>query len=215
MKKMIAMLLAAMMLLGLAGTALAYDEEIRWQDIPWGCSTGEVKYFFILKNGMVSDEAEIVQENGYNQIFLMDVNGSEIDMESIDQTASYIETISLDRPNIRVCGYEVKRICFIFVSDGKNTQLETIGIAFAEKDIYASLQEALSSAYGEGEINKDHFGNEYILVKGSNNTAVSLFKSSLVFNETILYGKLDAYEMVQAMINNSDSGTEEKAEFGL
>ena len=200
MKKMMALLLAAMMLLGMIGTALAYDEEITWQGIPWGSSVDDVKSLLIEK-GFVNDETEIKLDNGYNQIFPMDANGGEIGFETIDSTMPYAVTISLDQPNITVSGYEVMRICFIFAKTGEDSQLITIGIAFSEKGIYKELQKKFASAYGKGKTKKGVFGTEFTTVIGDNNTAVSLLKASISFNETLLYGKLDGIELLQSNLS--------------
>ena len=213
MKKMMALLLASMMLMGLAGTALAYDEEITWQGIPWGSSVDDVKSLLI-ENGFVIDETEIKLYDGYNQIFPMDANGGEIGFETIDPTMPYAVTISLDQPNIRVSGYEVKRICFIFATTGEDSQLITIGIAFSEQGIFKELQNKFASAYGKGKTNKGVFGNEFTTVIGANNTAVSLLKSSISFNETLLYGKLDGIELLQSNLS-APSEQQPKQDVGL
>lgn len=41
MKKMLAVLMVLVMVMGLLGTALAYDEEITFQGISWGSSFEE------------------------------------------------------------------------------------------------------------------------------------------------------------------------------
>lgn len=214
MKKMLTLLLVAILLLSMASTALAYDEEITWQGIPWGCSVGEVKYL-LLDKGIVTDESEMSLENGYNQIFLMDADGSEIGFDLIDPTDPYVATITIDRPQFTVSGYAVERICFIFAkADENNTQLLTVGIAFSENGIYKDLQKTFTSVYGKAKTGKNFFGNEFITVEGANNTSVTLFKTSTTFNETLLYGKLDGLEIVESMIDPG-SDTEEKTEVGL
>ena len=214
MKKMSALALAVVLLVAMASTALAYDEEIRWQDIPWGCSVGEVKYLLLTK-GIVTDESEMSLENGYNQIFLMDADGSEIGFDVIDPTDPYVATITIDKPQFTVSGYAVERICLIFAKKDENdTRLITVGIAFSESGIYEDLQKTFTSVYGKAKTGKNFFGNEFITVEGANNTSVTLFKTSTTFNETLLYGKLDGLEIVESMIDPG-SDTEEKTEVGL
>lgn len=214
MKKMLALLFVAMLLLSMASTALAYDDEITWQGIPWGSSVGEVKYL-LLDKGIVTDESEMSLDNGYNQIFLMNADGSEIGFDLIDPTDPYVATVTIDKPQLTVSGYAVERICFIFAkADENNTRLLTVGIAFSENGIYKDLKKTFTSVYGKAKTGKNSFGNEFITVEGTNNTSVTLFKTSTTFNETLLYGKLDGLEIVESMIDPG-SDTEEKTEAGL
>ena len=119
MKKYLAFFLA-LALITVSGAALAYDDEITWQGLPWGSSADEVVQF-LMEKGFIETEPNI--NSGFFPecyTFLTDkgkeaIPGRDYDKEYWDACAS----ISIYSDSFQVGGYEVEDISFNFASDGE------------------------------------------------------------------------------------------------
>ena len=190
MKRMLAVVLIAVLLLSIASSALAYDEEITWQDIPWGSSIEKIEQY--------------VKKN-YKGFSAEDIWGEILDNEGMPITAhngdyngkirGYYAEIS-DKSMPEVAGYKIAVIGFIFVSDGNSTSLVSISLYPIKPDgkdaAFTDLSEKVKAVYGD-EVNEN---KDFVTVLGENNTAISVKRSDSMM---LIYGKTDAIEILNGV----------------
>ena len=205
MKKMIALLLTATMLRGLTGTALAYDEEITWQGVPWGSSADDTIKILNEKGFLNPEWAEYA-----NQI-LMPGMGSyikereEINAEMSGENGAALSLLRIDRGNqfladvVKIAGYSVNRLEFTFVINGTKSRLVNVGIDLEyvnAAEAIADLQQKLTSVYGNGkhaEVLHGVIATDCWI--GADNSMILLYTSENNGNFTLDYGTLNAEKM--------------------
>ena len=141
MKKIIALLLAATMLLGMI-TAFAEDEakEITWQDIPWGSSFDGVHQIMTDKGIYNPSSTTVMQGKHANSImsglagaFLLENGDIEEEWYSDKYIKSEIRHLVYFAPEVVAGGYNVKTLIFTFSPDDK---LMTIVVGIDTNDFW-------------------------------------------------------------------------------
>ena len=205
---MLALLLAAMLLAGMASTALAYDEEIIFQDFPWGSDHASVAKL-IEKKGVPGSK---FVKNGDWILDMGILQNDENDPFSYDYGNYYRNTVAIcvsDELYPQIAGYDVKLIKFNFLygADEKGlneheTQLLEVEIQL--KDLNTDdLLAKLSSIYGEP---KEWSEGYYWL--GANDTGVFLRTSW----GQLIYGKTDAAQKLQSLLDTINGVAEPTAD---
>ena len=196
MKKIIALLLAAVMLLGItAAFAEGEAKEIIWQEIPWGSAKQEVLQAMIEGNWIQSEGDTIFAEYATSEwawpSFLTE-KGAVCDWVNMDIVNSLrnqgVNTLSTDRKlkfDAKIAGYNVRQIACTFAPDGA---LRTVGVLLdgADED---DLIRKLETVYGASEADKDDSYTLYFR-RGENDTAVALTASNFWGDRPyLIYGK--------------------------
>lgn len=206
MKKMMALLLAAMMVLGLTGTALAYDEEITWQGIPWGSNVEEV-IRFLMENNFIESEPNV--SSGYFAecfTFLTEkgieaIPGKDYDTDYWNACAS----LEITPEEYKIGGYDIEDITFNFAANGDSESLISVVVRNRAWDDAArkDLTNKINRVYG----------NNWI---GANNTAICFVERGGIWDYNYLvYSKTDAvttlkeaFEHVPVGMAPNQNGTE-------
>ena len=203
MKKIIALLLAATMLLGMI-TAFAEDEakEITWQDIPWGSSFDGVHQIMTDKGIYNPSSTTVMQGKHANSImsglagaFLLENGDIEEEWYSDKYIKSEIRHLVYFAPEVVAGGYNVKTLIFTFSPDDK---LMTIVVGIDTNDFWSGPAEDLSTklktVYGASDNE-----NRYLKL-GENNTAVTLGSTPMATG--IIYGKTNWNEVLPGESEN-------------
>ena len=224
MKKIIALFLAAMMMLGMAGTALAYDEQITFQEIPWGSSVEETIKLLNEKGFLDPEWAEYV-----NQVLIPESGyyikkREEINAEMSGDNGKVLTLLQIDRGNLflaedkRIAGYPVERLEFTFVVNGAESQLVDVGIDLKYEnaaEAIADLQQKLTSVYG----NSKHADVFYGTIAtdcwiGADNSIILLYSSENGSVFTLDYGTLNAERMIAAASGNAPKNNVDSSDVG-
>ena len=216
MKKIFALILTAM-LLGLTGTALAYDKKITFQEIPWGSSVEDTIKILNDKGFFNPEWAEYV-----NQILMSECGSyikerEEINAEMSGENSKVLTLLQIDHGNQfladdkKIAGYPVERLEFTFVVNGAESQLVNVGIDLEYKnaaETIADLQQKLTSVYG----NSIHADVLHGIIAtdcwmGTDNSIILLYISENGANFTLDYGTLNAEKMITVALENHTAPT--------
>ena len=198
MKKLIAMLLAAALLLS-AGCALAdVDTEITFQDIPWESSMEDVHHA-VLKKELAEAVLEDVYDSNSGGAYLRynaQYNTHYWESNQSD-LLSWLEAPWSFNKEKTIAGYNLDRLNFSFITENDETHLIYAEVKLDwksnEEEAYADLQKKLTTVYGEGFHQADKNGIlNYYLWKGADNTAVMLSYNQ--YSLHLYYGMLDVEE---------------------
>lgn len=220
MKTIVSLVIAAMMLLGMTGTALAYDAEITFQGIPWG-STNEEAAKNLLENGfflldddsqLQMDEEEFLQYAMYLSrsapYYLIEEKGS-IRVGSSPDFEKVGYEIYVNNPFGKIKtigGYSFTPIMY-FAGNGEDAALIAVsmsaGPGIDDKAMFGDLEQKLTSVYGD-KITGDAETitgkkTSYDAWLGSNNTCVRLFNNSGMIQ--LIYGTLDAESILNEYLS--------------
>ena len=214
MKKVLAILMAMLMLTS-AGIALAdVDTPITFQGIPWGSSVMDVMDA-LLDSGiavvqeawsgqdfqvLLTDGALLTPEAGecfhYNQDAKMyDVQSKNSKYVSKFEPFYFLQYV----PDKTIAGYGIKGIDFSFVQQGDETRLMTVQVRLDWQDTkvaYADLQAKLTSVYGEGKQTTWAGIFDYYIWNGADNSMVMLDGSQNSLK--LYYGTNDAEAWLSA-----------------
>ncbi len=215
MRRILSVLLAVVLVIGLANTAFAYDEEITFQDIPWGSSIEDTIKIMVEK-GFIQEETIQAIGGPDNVINYMYVSDGEADYlykkgkdiifgnESDDQVRAMGSCI-FDNPLSsglakKIAGYNVNNIEFYFAKNDTGSGLISarIDLVFDRKEtkeVFDDLTQKLTTVYGKPQKGKRSMlsGTKapYYAWKGKNDTCVWLFADSLG-GVLLTYGTLNA-----------------------
>ena len=217
MKKIIVVFMAAMMLLGLAGTALAYDAEITFQGIPWGSSYEEAGHilfdseFFIIEEeiALQMDEKEFLQNVMYmsrcTPCYLIEKKGAiRVDSSSDFKQVGYECNVYNPFGQLKsIGGYSFTPIMY-FAGNGENEALIAVSLsAGSDKAMFDDLEKKLTSVYGDRKTGKAETltGSKatYYAWLGSNNTCIWLFND--LSRIRLVYGTLDAESILNEYLS--------------
>lgn len=224
MKKIISLLLLVVMLLCLSLPALAYDEEITFQGIPWEADvetaiTTLAEKGYIKKSGIQKTISSLLNDAGIKKADLVTMKttslsttlpGFILSMEKLDGQTSplgqyndfkeitvYTRLRSIEK---KIAGYDVQSISLLFAHDNKQTQLISIQILFDTEDqqaLWDDLTAKLTSLYG----NKEELpsGDQYHVWFGANQSAILLCAES---QKTMLYyGTTNAESIINSYLS--------------
>ena len=198
------------MVLGLSGTALAYDGEITFQGIPWGSSFDD-SFKIMESNGFTTDEygvtLEWLKNNGYPRSgsgsFLVPEESRNYMTGNVSQYTDVLSCFQFEMGTLaedkKIAGYDISQIEFSFVSLGDDTKLITAAVRLKwenQERAFDDLHDKLSSVYGEAEHKQDNNGivNNYVW-KGENNSIVLLDFGQQFLQ--LYYGTADATEWLE------------------
>lgn len=220
MKKWIALLLTVAMLIGMMSAALAYDDEITFQGIPWGITLKD--YDAVLRDNkiafcsfgvtMSSTKGWILAEND-NKIAFNRKNAGESPIFGFDSGSIQTE----------IGGYNSGGVQVHCIFDGGSWKVHAISVKFNvnnEEEAYNDLVQKLESVYGEKTMGEDA-GYEYCFWCGANNTCLVLTSPTwmpITQNEfpyvTLYYGTTGAEELFTSAVdsyqlpsNNTENST--------
>ena len=208
MKKVLAILMAMLMLTS-AGIALAdVDTPITFQGIPWGSSVMDVMDA-LLDNGiavvqeawsgqdfqvLLTDGALLTPESGECFHYNQDAKMYEVQSENSKYVSKFEPYYFLQYvPDKTIAGYGIKGIDFSFVQQSDETRLMTVQVRLDWQDTkaaYADLQAKLTSVYGEGKQTTWAGIFDYYIWNGADNSMVMLDGSQNSLK--LYYGTNDA-----------------------
>ena len=215
MKRVLALLMAVLML-ACGGSALADEErELTFQGVPWGSSFQETMQS-LLDSGLL-DSGLLVNNRNMSVQEYIDKIGTNADVTYLysqenkewDVTISGGEYVckfwaysgvsgdyNISVPEDKtIAGYGIDRIEFSFVKQGEDTRLMTVQLHLDYQDAaaaYEDLRAKLSSVYGEGEHSEAHKIDTW---SGANHSMIFLRHNGS--SVELLYGTTDAEEWMK------------------
>lgn len=198
MKKLISILLATLFLFSFA---LA-ESEITFQTIPW--LSDDVSTFQLL------EEAGFVRNGVSSLIFKKDdpiyIVVDDMGFSSPDQVSGAEDvTFSVDLDcsvKGKIGGWPVKDLVLTFAYDG-SYKLIAVKVDLINAS-YDDLRGKLNRVYGDGELTTTEEGIDSIVWKGENRSAVVLYTQSEGQNYTLIYGRLDAAEILSKCLETTN-----------
>lgn len=208
MKKLCVFIIALVLMVGVVCSAMAYDEEIVWQDIPWDSTKADALKIMIGNKWIQSEKDTVFSAYGSDEwawaSFITKVGGfcewtdNKIVNLLRDKGIRILATKRGVKPELAIAGYAVKAIVFTFAPDGK---LMTTGVSLGDASPDDLIQK-LESVYGESELPADR-EDTYSLyfVKGANDTAVALVECNFWGDGPYLvYGKTTWEEILNIQL---------------
>lgn len=203
MKKMMALLLAVLLMIGLAGSSLAYDDEITFQGIPWGQDRNEVEKYLLENDIYNSSLGEIPMPTSSMSSVLVKDKKLKVKYESLD--AKDKEIFGRDIIVLKsIGGYENCEGVLTYVLDGEVWKLYLVSVRFElnnPEDAYNDLCEKLNTVYGERGKSKNG-KMEYSYWLGANDTAVVLIRPTNGYVLDLCYTTITAKDMFQQAIEH-------------
>lgn len=193
MKRILSMFLAVIALLGLHGSAFAYDQEITFQGIPWYSSVEEVR----AKLDELYGKYDTQQSEG-SRAFILGSDGSAFsDWYPYEKQAV---SLIVQLKDVEMLSYPLDCIRFVFATDGEESKLITIVLQPKAPDLsgkafdkmVATFVDEITGKYGEPDKNNS---SQFILC-GGENTAIYMYKG---MDEFLWYGKTDAGTILESM----------------
>lgn len=103
----------------------------------------------------------------------------------------------------RIAGYPIKNLILSFAYNG-TCRLISVKVEMIGAD-YNQILDKLIQVYGDGQNNKNDEGISAIMWKGADNSAVLLYTESEGLDYTLMYGRLDAEEILKNCLAPADS----------
>lgn len=207
MKKILALLLVAMMLLGLNGTALAYDEDITWQGIPWRSSVEDAVKILIEK-GYIKPENEslaiesLILDSG--SVFYQDNETVGVSLFGDRMVAELQLNKGALLEETKIAGYLVDRIALTFVYYEDITSLVCVQIMLNENSYsynYKDLSAKITAVYG------DAITDGFVFTWKSNSNSLILMNRLWC---DFFYGTLDAEQIALELYGLTNEKENEK-----
>ena len=204
MKKILSLLLIMLLVFTASGNALAYDDEITFQGIPWYQSFPEVvKYLAeneLVEDNQIHDQLEILPY--CYGVWVLD-SKSDIDVLFYDAKVVNIFGTDSVKMNRSIGGYEDLTAYMRYVLNEEEWKLFSVKFYLDvpnKEEAYADLGNKLASVYGEAQ-NAVLYGAEVLYWKGANNTCIVLCNppDSMV---QLLYCKLENKEFFDQAVAN-------------
>ena len=198
MKKALAVLLVLALIVSY-GAALAYDDEITFQGIPWGCDHAETVKRLIEKGFVPEDVDKEIYElwsRDGNCLFLWKKGGyatkrSATVWDPYEDYADWLSCAHYPNPLKKVGGYEMGDLSLSYCVDGEKARLVCVGfmaVAANPDEAYQDLLKKLNKVYGKGKEFNDRT-YEITTWSGAENTAV-LLEHYIPGDVYIYYGTL-------------------------
>lgn len=214
MKKVLALIMAVLMMTS-AGIALAdVDTTITFQGISWGSSVLDV-IDALLDSGiavvqeawsdldfqvLLTDGALLTPEAGEYFHYNQDAKMYEVESNNNNYLSKFEPYFFLQYATDKtIAGYGIKEIDFSFVQQGDETRLMTVQVRLDWQDTkaaYADLQAKLTSVYGEGKQTTWAGIFDYYIWNGADNSMVMLDGSQNSLK--LYYGTNDAEAWLSA-----------------
>lgn len=197
MKKVFALILAALFLFSFA----CAEQEITFQNLPW-LSDVEEAIRTIKDAGYLRDGADKIGLSNEKAVYITPNDDLNYQPTAFKEYKDYSYSVSLrDYVKGKLAGYPVADIDMAFAYDGQY-KLIAVKIDLLNAD-YAALKEKLTKVYGEGEAKAIvEEGIETIIWKGENNSSVLLYTESEGLDYTLVYGRIDATEILANCLNS-------------
>lgn len=189
MKKLICLLIAVLMLFGVA----VAEGDIAFSNIPWLSDEATVIQTLI-EAGLVKDGSDFtISQQDYVYLIVSDTEFVSPDKVSGADEVTYAVDLSGSVKG-KIAGYPIKNIILTFAYDGEY-KLIAVKVELI-KGNYDDLKAKLTKVYGEGEHKETEEGIWSTVWRGDNNSAVVLYTQSEGYDYTLMYGRLDAAEIL-------------------
>ena len=162
MKKSVALLLVIILLDGLAGGALAYDDEITFQGVPWG-STDKETVRILTEKGFIAenDDASMYSlMQGLGTCLLLWKDGGYAtkrefgSWEPYEDYSQWLWDRKYDSCPKHIAGYDIKELILSYCVDEETSRFICAGFmvdAANPDEAYQDLLGKLNKVYGKGK----------------------------------------------------------------
>ena len=191
MKKIIAIILLTLLLLNYAFA----EEEITFAGIPW-LSDDEKTANALSETGFIRNGVSFLELNHDNPFCLMVNDENLVFPYQIANTNDVVLTTDLESlVKGKIAGMPIRNIKLTFAYDGEY-KIIAVEVELMNTK-YEELKSKLNKKYGDGQKTVSEEDIVSIVWRGANNTAVLLYTESEGSNYTLMYGRLDAAEILQ------------------
>ncbi len=190
MKKLIVILVAALFLFS---SAFA-ENDITFQGIPW-LADDTTTMRMLTEAGFIRDNTLLPHFSDKKPLYFIEneightAPDRDMEFDNITYTIDLLKAVKG-----KIAGYPVDNLILTFAYNG-TYQLIAVKIDLAHAD-YNDLKAKIKRVYGEGEQKITEEGIESNLWKGENNSAILLYSQSEGLDYTLMYGRLDATEIL-------------------
>lgn len=175
--------------------------EITFQSIPW-LSNETIVNQSLTENGYLRDGTRISLSHDRSTYLLMDdMNFVTPDRVMWADDVTFVSDLDGIEKN-RIAGYPVKDLILTFAYNGEY-KLIAARVELINGN-YEDLKAKLTKVYGEAETKGTEEGIWSTVWKGENNSAVVLYTQSDGSSYTLMYGRLDATEILQNCLAPAD-----------
>lgn len=189
MRKITGIIIAVLLIFGIASA----EVELTFNSVPW-LSDEETVYQTLSEAGFLRDGKGINAPRGeYTYLIVDDTEFVSPDRIMGADEVTYTVDLAGDIKG-KIAGYPVKDLILTFAYDGEY-KLIAVKVELI-KATYNDLKAKLSKVYGEGEHKETEEGIWSTVWKGVNNSAIILYTQSEGFDFTLMYGRLDAADIL-------------------
>ena len=216
MKKIVSLVIAAMLLLCMTGTALAYDEEITWQGIPWGSSADDV-IEKIYELGLVEEGKELSLEKSLGLETPMAADGNMLIIYG-EKSEEAVYSIWIKEPNLAIGGNEVAEIAFQFAANDEKSELICVTMRMSDRSDkpYEDIVKLLKEKYGKGKKDRTFgLGDPCMIYLGANDTAVTMHRNGMADYNILQYGKTNGLDILLTYLNPVSEEHVERTNMGV
>ncbi len=217
MKKLMSILCSLVLVMSCGAAFAAYDEEIRFQDIPWESTIEETAQLLKDCGLYTGDVAELinarVNSNGY---YLEKDDNWLMKGYAYPNERNGVGSITVYKDNLgKIAGYDLGSLTLTFALNDEKSALVSAVVTFSVDDkaaVWKDLQKKLAKVYGEGIGVHIITDLELDFWNGANNTALCLQKmgktaSSLSFE--LIYATRDAEKLMKKFYKSDVSDVDD------
>ena len=199
MKRLLGFVFTVMLVVSFASAEKV--TEISFQNIPWLSNDVSVAHI-LTEAGLLRNEVEFVFSHE-NALYPIKDNAGFVSPDIVTgvDEVTFSSTIESEVEG-KIAGYPVKDLIFTFAYNGEY-KLIAVKVELI-KGNYDDLKAKLTKVYGEGEHKETEEGIWSTVWKGSNNSAVILYTQSEGLDYTLIYGRLDAAEILSSCLAPAD-----------
>jgi hypothetical protein len=196
MKRISSLLLTIVIILC---NSFALADEISFLNIPWLSDEVYVSQTLFDK-GYISEKGDIYSIDSF--CYIKENDNSIEKVEKNDNQSTCRSSKISEAARGKIAGYPISSIKLSYAYDGK-CQLISAEINLIEAN-YSDILQKLEKVYGEGTEIETELGYKEVIWKGDNNTAVLLYTENDGLDFSLIYGRLDAEEILQNCLAPAD-----------
>ena len=188
MRKLFCIVISILLMFSIASA----EEEITFYNIPWLSNEATVIQT-LTEAELVRDGRDDVTSQDDNRYLIVDDAGFVLPnkVTGADEVNFTIDIAAKGK----IAGYLIKDLVLTFAYDGEY-KLISVKVELIKAN-YDDLKSKLIKVYGEAETKETKEGIWSTVWKGDNNSAVLLYSDNEGLDYTLMYGRIDAADIIQ------------------
>ena len=200
MRKLLCILFTVLYVFGIELACAEYTNEKTVFGLQWLANDSDViQHLTEMKMLSIGESTSAMPQEDVLYIISDDATGYRPYREAGYSEVTYGMRIGIKG---KMAGYPIKSANMVYAYDG-DYKLIAVKVELLNAD-YDELKSKLNRVYGEGEYFVSVEGIESLVWKDDNNSAVLLYTESEGINYTLMYGRLDATDILQNCLAPAD-----------